>query len=126
MAAFSMIFQPDAPYEVVTNLMESGILILDEYAKRLLTDLETHKDDIDRLIESHLKGWTMSRIPRTSVAALRIALAEMLYSEEQMVAVAINEAVELTKKYGSDGDYQFVNGVLGTVARTGATGENKC
>ena len=49
--------------------------------------------------------------------ALRLGLAEMLYGEEQKTGVAINEAVELVKKYGADNDYQFVNGLLGAVAR---------
>ena len=48
---------------------------------------------------------------------MRLALAEMLYGSEKKPAVAINEAVELVKKYGAENDYQFVNGLLGTVAR---------
>ena len=48
---------------------------------------------------------------------LRLAIAEMLFGEENKPGVAINEAVELTKKYGADEDYQFVNGLLGAVAR---------
>ena len=59
---------------------------------------------------------------------MRIALAEMLYSDEgeDMTAVAINEAVELVKKYGADGDHQFINGLLGTVARERAGGQTPC
>ena len=57
------------------------------------------------------------RLPRVSLTVLRLALAEMLYGDEKKVGVVINEAVELTKKYGADEDYQFVNGLLGTVAR---------
>ncbi len=56
-------------------------------------------------------------MPRVSLVALRLALAEMLYGDEQKPGVAINEAVELVKKYGADNDHQFVNGVLGAVAR---------
>ena len=48
---------------------------------------------------------------------LRLGLAEMLYGDEQKPGVAINEAVELVKKYGAEDDYQFVNGLLGAVAR---------
>ena len=59
----------------------------------------------------------LARIPRVSLVALRLALAEMLYGEEKKPGVAINEAVELVKKYGAETDYQFVNGVLGSVAR---------
>ncbi len=69
------------------------------------------------MIRANLKGWTIARVPRVSLVALRVALAEMMYGEEKKTSVAINEAVELVKKYGSDKDYQFVNGLLGTVAR---------
>ena len=55
--------------------------------------------------------------PRVSLTVLRLGLAEMLYGDEKKPGVVINEAVELTKKYGADEDYQFVNGLLGTVAR---------
>ena len=59
----------------------------------------------------------MERLPRVSLTVLRLGLAEMLYGDEKKPGVVINEAVELTKKYGADEDYQFVNGLLGTVAR---------
>ena len=66
---------------------------------------------------AHLRNWTMERLPRVSLTVLRLGLAEMLYGDEKKPGVVINEAVELTKKYGADEDYQFVNGLLGTVAR---------
>ena len=72
---------------------------------------------MDDLISSHLRNWTMARLPRVSLTVLRLALAEMLYGDEKKVAVVTNEAVELAKKYGADEDHQFVNGLLGTVAR---------
>ena len=50
----------------------------------------------------------------------------MLYGEEQKPGVAINEAVELVKKYGADNDYQFVNGLLGTVAREREESAEQC
>lgn len=69
------------------------------------------------MIRTHLRSWTMERLPRVSITVLRLALAEMLYGGENTPGVAINEAVELAKKYGSDEDYQFINGLLGAVAR---------
>ena len=96
---------------------ESGELVLDSFSKRLLDDWSAHSEEIDEMISSHLKGWTLSRLPRVSLTAMRICLAEMLYGEEKKPAVAINEAVELVKKYGADNDHQFVNGLLGSVAR---------
>ena len=84
-------------------------------------------NQLDEIITVHLKGWTLSRVPRVSLVALRLALAEMLYGDEQKPGVAINEAVELVKKYGAEDDYQFVNGLLGAVARErGETPEPQC
>ena len=80
-------------------------------------DMQSHQTELDGVIEAHLKGWTLARVPRVCLVALRLALAESLYGEEKKTAVAINEAVELVKKYGAESDYQFVNGLLGTVAR---------
>ena len=64
-----------------------------------------------------MKGWTLERIPRVSLAVLRLALSEILYGEEKLPGVAINEAVELTKNSGGEGDHQFVPGLLGSVGR---------
>ena len=117
LAAFSTTFQPDAPQEALQAHEDSGEAALDAYGRRLLAILLEHGEQIDAVITAHLKGWTLARLPRVSLTAMRIALAEMLYGEEKKPGVAINEAVELVKKYGSDNDYQFVNGLLGAVAR---------
>ena len=111
LAAFSATFHPDDPQPVLLNQPESHEHPLDEFSLRILRDMEAHSEEIDDVI------WTIARVPRVSLVALRVALAEMMYGEEKKTSVAINEAVELVKKYGSDKDYQFVNGLLGTVAR---------
>lgn len=116
-AAFSATFQADAPQEAFDAHKEVGELTLDPFSERLLADLLAHQAEIDERIGANLKGWALSRIPRVSLVAMRLALAEMLYGEEKKPGVAINEAVELVKKYGAENDYQFVNGLLGTVAR---------
>ena len=110
LAAFSATFHPDDPQPVLLNQPESHEHPLDEFSLRILRDMEAHSEEIDDVIRANLKGWTIARVPRVSLVALRVALAEK-------TSVAINEAVELVKKYGSDKDYQFVNGLLGTVAR---------
>ena len=117
LAAFSATFHPDDPQPVLLNQPESHEHPLDEFSLRILRDMEAHSEEIDDVIRANLKGWTIARVPRVSLVALRVALAEMMYGEEKKTSVAINEAVELVKKYGSDKDYQFVNGLLGTVAR---------
>ena len=86
---------------------------------------------VDEMIRPRLKNWTLERLPRTSRTLLRLAITEMRFSGAQDVdSIVINEAVELAKKYGSDGDYQFINGVLGSIARAGTAPceaqETKC
>ena len=90
---------------------------VDVFGQRLLRAYYEHSAEVDDLISAHLRNWTMERLPRVSLTVLRLGLAEMLYGDEKKPGVVINEAVELTKKYGADEDYQFVNGLLGTVAR---------
>ena len=113
LTAFAATFEPETP----SLPSDSEQAEKDVFARRLLAAMNDHAEELDSIIEDHLNGWTLNRVPRVSLVALRLALAEMLYGEEQKPGVAINEAVELVKKYGADNDYQFVNGLLGTVAR---------
>ena len=116
--AFSQTFGDVPLQEALTNHAECDEEHpVDVFGKRLLNAYYNHSAEVDDLISSHLRNWTMARLPRVSLTVLRLALAEMLYGDEKKVGVVINEAVELTKKYGADEDYQFVNGLLGTVAR---------
>lgn len=124
LAAFSATFQPDAPQEAIRDCGEMQEFAQDAFTVQLLQTMNRHAAEIDETITAHLKGWTLSRLPRVSLTAMRLALAEMLYGTEKKPAVAINEAVELVKKYGAENDYQFVNGLLGTVAREQTGEEN--
>ena len=109
LTAFAATFEPETP--LVPAETESAAP--DAFATQLLAAMNDHAAELDEIITAHLKA----RVPRVSLVALRLGLAEMLYGEEQKTGVAINEAVELVKKYGADNDYQFVNGLLGAVAR---------
>ena len=124
LAAFSATFQPEEPLEAIRDCGEMQEVAQDAFTTQLLHVMNRHAAEIDEPISAHLKGWTLSRLPRVSLTAMRLALAEMLYGNEKKPAVAINEAVELVKKYGAENDYQFVNGLLGTVAREQAGEEN--
>ena len=74
-------------------------------------------EKIDSLIEENSIGWNISRIPRVTLCILRIAIYEILFDKNVPTGVAINEAVELCKKYASDDDKKFVNGVLGAISK---------
>ena len=73
-------------------------------------------DEIDTLINSKAKGWTTDRMGKVDLSILRLAVYELLYDETIPQGVAINEAVELAKKYGQDESSAFINGVLAKFA----------
>ena len=115
--AFSQTFGDVPLAEALTNHAEDEEHPVDGFSKLLLNAYYDHSAEVDDEIRAHLRNWTMERLPRVSLTVLRLAIAEMLFGGENKPGVAINEAVELTKKYGADEDYQFVNGLLGAVAR---------
>ncbi len=90
---------------------------MDDYSAKLLENCCEHQETIDALIVPNLKGWTLARLPRVNLHVLRLAVAEMLYGNKDMDSVIINEAVELARKFGDENDYQFINGILGTIAK---------
>lgn len=70
---------------------------------------------IDAVIDNNSDRWRIGRIPKVDLAILRLAIAEMLYTEDIPREVSINEAVNLAKKYSTDESGRFINGVLGKV-----------
>ncbi len=104
--------------EIVQVAVESDVISEDAFMDKILKNAESNMDEIDEVIEKNLKGWSKSRISKVSLALLRMAIAEMKYNDDVPVAVSINEAVELCKVYGSDEDKSFVNGILGSIARS--------
>ena len=89
----------------------------DEYIQTVVSGVLAQKDELDAVIESNLKAWKKNRLPRVSLAILRMAIYEIMYMDSIPTSVSINEAVELAKIYGEEKDASFVNGLLGSVAR---------
>lgn len=103
--------------DIVQTAEETREIVFDDYAKQLAAGVEDKKEELDSIIEKHLKkGWTLKRISKPSLSILRLALYEMKYVENVPCGVAINEAVELAKKYTID-ESKFINGVLGAISR---------
>jgi len=72
--------------------------------------------EIDEQINAKAKGWTTERMGKVELTIIRLAIYEILYDEDVPAGVAINEAVELAKKFGQDESYSFVNGILAKFA----------
>ena len=76
----------------------------------------THLEELDKIISDNLKGWTLNRLNKVDLAVLRLALYEIIYGDIPK-SVAINEGIEISKTYSSDEAPNFINGVLGTIAK---------
>ncbi len=103
--------------EIIETAEEAELIKINSFADALLVSVENNIEAIDKIIEENSRGWTIQRLPKVSLAVLRLAIGEMMYSEDVPTGVAVNEAVELMKKYGTSDDASYVNGVLGTVAK---------
>ena len=77
----------------------------------------SHVEEIDRLLNDASKGWKTTRMNKVDLTILRLAVYEMKWDDDVPEGVAINEAVELAKRFGGDSSSSFVNGVLGKVAK---------
>lgn len=84
--------------------------------KERYDDLTRHLPEIDKKLDERISGWTTNRIGKVELTILRIAVYEMDHDELISDAIAINEAVELAKKYGQEKSGEFINGVLAKFA----------
>lgn len=117
---FEKSFNEDMSFDEIINIaIEAEVIVKDEFMSELIENVNNNLAEIDDEIRKNLKGWTMARISKVSLALLRLAICEIKFLDSIPVGVSINEAVELSKKYGSDEDKSFVNGVLGSVSRSG-------
>ncbi len=85
------------------------------FARELVQGVNTHREELDALIGRYAPEWPVDQIAIVDRNILRMAIYEILMCEDTPVKVAINEAVELAKEFGSDSSGRFVNGVLGSL-----------
>ena len=83
-----------------------------EYIRNKYENIVEHLEEIDASVNEKAKGWKTSRMAKVELSLIRLAVYEIQYDEDIPAGVAINEAVELAKKYGADSSPAFINGVL--------------
>jgi len=88
----------------------------DEYVIKTYKGVTGRLDELDAIIDEYSVGWKRDRISRVTMAIIRLCVYEMLYGEDIPFNIAINEAVELAKKYDDDNAPAFVNGVVNKIA----------
>jgi N utilization substance protein B len=102
----------------ITHLLADGKLSEEgsRFVHELVKGVIQNKEGIDQSIGSFAPAWPIKQIPVVDRNILRLAIFEILHDNKSPVKVAINEAVELAKKFGSDNSPKFVNGVLGSIS----------
>ncbi|MDD4295759.1 MAG: transcription antitermination factor NusB [Ruminiclostridium sp.] len=86
-----------------------------DYFLDIVRGVTENLTEIDSLIKNHAKGWSLERMPKVDLAIMRLAVYELSFRKDIPWNVSINEAVELSKKYGGEQSKTFINGILGKV-----------
>ena len=116
-AVFELLFETEfkcdeAAEEIFALSTDNREIESNDYIRGVYFGVCEKMDEIDATIERHSNGWKVSRLTRVSRAVIRLCVYEMAYVKDVPCAVAINEAIELSKKYDDDKARGFVNGVL--------------
>lgn len=118
---FEKMFSDDTEDMIIDIAYEVDEFEVVEDVEILFKNVSAKSSELDEIIAKYSEKRQLSRIPKVSLAILRIALYEFLYDDKVPGNVAISEAVILTKKFAFDADVQFVNGVLGEFSRSQKT-----
>ena len=109
-------YQEEELSEQLCYETEDGTEADSRYIQDKIRAVADKVEEIDGIINAAAKGWKTKRMAKVDLTLIRLAVYEMKYEEDIPTGVAINEAVELAKKYGADGSPSFVNGVLARIA----------
>lgn len=111
---------PDELEEQAQYFFDSGDMTVTDKDREYITGkcrkIVDKREELDRLLDEKLDGWKVSRLPKVELTILRLSAYEILYDDTVPTGVAINEAVELGKKFGEDGSGAFINGVLAGIS----------
>ena len=117
---YSIEIQQDNSEEQIDLYIENNEIESEEvktYIKETITGIKQDEEEINKLISENLKeDWQLDRIPKVNISLLKLAIYEIIYRKIPY-KVAINEAVELSKKYGEDNAHVFINGILASIVK---------
>ncbi|NBI27613.1 transcription antitermination factor NusB [Chengkuizengella marina] len=105
--------QDDVENEGISNIKHEDL----KFIKELIDGTFLKKAKIDSLINDYLKGWKIERLSRVDIQILRLAIYEMFYLNDTPPKVIVNEAIELSKYFGTEDSGKFINGVLGKMIK---------
>lgn len=119
---FSLIYEADfhkdgSFAQIYNDAIADRAFEENDYVRKTFFGMEDALPQLDALIAENAVGWKMDRLSKVSHAIMRLCIYEMLYSDDVPATAAINEAMELAKKYDHDKAPAFINGVVNAVAK---------
>ena len=121
--AFCLIFEKSIKEDTCEEILELAESLsefeLTEHIKLLFIGVFENIEFIDGIISKHLKNWTINRVSKTDLSLMRLAVYEMKFCDDIPENVTINEIVELAKIYCGEKGPSYINGVLGSISRSG-------
>ena len=115
--ALGLLYEAEAKEQSPAGVVAALPLPPDPYAAELVEGVGAHLEAIDVLLRRFARDWKLERMPAVDRALLRVGVYELLERPDVPVAVVINEAVELAKRFSTDESGRFVNGMLSRVAQ---------
>jgi N utilization substance protein B len=89
-----------------------------EFVQRIIAGVELHRAEIDHVVAQHSEHWRLDRMDRVDKSILRMGVFELMFCDDIPYKVAMNEAVDLGKKFGAEESGAFINGILDKISRT--------
>jgi len=115
---------PLEPHEALESFRRSvsASKQVKEFAARIVGGVQHHRKEIDSLIGRYSTHWRLERINRVDKNILRMGVFELLYCDDIPVKVALNEAIELAKQFGTEESGAFINGILDKISKMETSG----
>ena len=91
---------------------------LTSFSRLLITGTVENINAVDKMIEKHLEHWELARLNRVDLAVLRMSTYTLMFQTDIHPSIVIDEAIDISKEFGTDDSYRFVNGVLDSIRKT--------
>jgi N utilization substance protein B len=117
-AALSLLYEAETKEASPRSILDAQVVEADSSVALLVRGVHDASERIDSLIAEHAHGWELERMASLDRNILRIATFELIGRPDVPIAVILDEAVELAKRFGTDDSGRFVNGVLSGVAKS--------
>jgi N utilization substance protein B len=102
------------------DALDQGII---DFSRLLITGTVENIKNVDAIIKKHLEHWDISRLGRVDLAVLRMSVYSLMFQPDISPSIVIDEAIGISKEFGADDSFKFINGVLDSIRRTLETAE---